>query len=108
MFFVGAGKEDPEKRFLCTILCMDIDESSLIIAATFLLVTCQQLAKTADETQSSNRWLMWVERQRKDPNLPKVSSRITCEGVQCGGLFRRLLFEGTQKTAIKVQWLEER
>lgn len=47
MFFVGAGKEDPEKRFPLHHPCMDIDESSLIIAATFLLETCQQLAKTA-------------------------------------------------------------
>jgi len=47
MFFVGAGKEDPKKRFPLHHPCMDIDESSLIIAATFLLETCQQLAKSA-------------------------------------------------------------
>lgn len=47
MFFVGAGKEDPEKRFPLHHPCMDIDESSLVIAAAFLLETCQQLAKTA-------------------------------------------------------------
>lgn len=47
MFFVGAGKEDLEKRFPLHHPCMDIDESSLIIAAVFLLETCQQLAKPA-------------------------------------------------------------
>lgn len=46
MFFVGAGKEDPEKRFPLHHPCMDIDESCLVIAAGFLLETCQQLAKS--------------------------------------------------------------
>ena len=47
MFFVGAGKEAPEKRFPLHHPCMDIDESSLIIAAAFLLEICQKLAKSA-------------------------------------------------------------
>ncbi len=47
MFFVGAGKEVPETRFPLHHPCMDIDESSLVIAAAFLLETCQQLAKPA-------------------------------------------------------------
>jgi len=46
MFFVGAGKEDPEKRFPLHHPGFDIDESSLIVAASLLLETCQQLAKT--------------------------------------------------------------
>ena len=46
MFFVGAGKEEPEKRFPLHHPCMDIDENSLIVAASFLLETCQQLAKS--------------------------------------------------------------
>ena len=47
MFFVGAGKEDPDKRYPLHHPGFDIDESSLIIAATLLLETCQQLAKSA-------------------------------------------------------------
>ena len=47
MFFVGAGKEAPEKRFPLHHPCMDIVESSLIIAAAFLLEICQKLAKSA-------------------------------------------------------------
>jgi amidohydrolase len=46
MFFVGAGKEDLEKRFPLHHPGFDIDESSLIVAASLLLETCQQLAKT--------------------------------------------------------------
>lgn len=46
MFFVGAGKEDPEKRFPLHHPGFDIDESSLIVAASLLLEICQQLAIT--------------------------------------------------------------
>jgi amidohydrolase len=46
MFFVGAGKEDLEKRFPLHHPGFVIDESSLIVAASLLLETCQQLAKT--------------------------------------------------------------
>lgn len=44
MFFVGAGKTDPKERFPLHHPCFDIDESSLVLAAAFLLETCQQLA----------------------------------------------------------------
>lgn len=47
IFFVGAGKENPEKRFPLHHPCMDIDEISLINAAALLLETCQQLAASA-------------------------------------------------------------
>ncbi len=47
MFFVGAGKKEPEKRFPLHHPCMDIDESSLIIAAALLVETCEQLAASA-------------------------------------------------------------
>ena len=50
MFFVGAGKGDPEKRFPLHHPCMDIDERSLVIGAALMLETCQQLAKKLDET----------------------------------------------------------
>ncbi len=46
MFFVGAGPEDPEKRFALHHPRFDIDEKSLVTAATLLLETCTQLAKT--------------------------------------------------------------
>jgi amidohydrolase len=46
MFFVGAGKEDPEKRFPLHHPGFDIDESSLIVAASLLLETCQELSKS--------------------------------------------------------------
>lgn len=46
MLFVGAGKEEPEKRFALHHPCFDIDERSLIIAAALLLETCQNLALT--------------------------------------------------------------
>ena len=44
MLFVGAGKEDPATRFPLHHPCFDIDETSLINAASLLLETCQQLA----------------------------------------------------------------
>jgi len=47
IFFVGAGKKEPEKRFPLHHPGFDIDESSLIIAASLLLETCQQLAQSA-------------------------------------------------------------
>ena len=47
MFFVGAGKKELEKRFPLHHPCMDIDESSLIIAAALLVETCEQLAASA-------------------------------------------------------------
>lgn len=47
MFFVGAGKEDPEKRYALHHPCFDIDESSLIIAAALIVETSQQLAEQA-------------------------------------------------------------
>lgn len=46
MFFIGAGKEDPETRFPLHHPRFDIDESSLVTAATLLLETCKQLATT--------------------------------------------------------------
>lgn len=46
MFFVGAGKEDQDKRYPLHHPGFDIDENSLIVAASLLLETCQQLAKT--------------------------------------------------------------
>lgn len=49
MFFVGAGKDDPEKRVPLHHPCFDIDENSLITAATLLLETCQQLANHPNE-----------------------------------------------------------
>ena len=48
LFFVGAGPEDSEKRHALHHPCFDIDESSLINAATLLVETCQQLA-TSEE-----------------------------------------------------------
>ncbi len=47
MFFVGAGKEDAEKRFPLHHPSFDFDEGSLINAAALLVETCQQLAKAA-------------------------------------------------------------
>ena len=47
MLFVGAGKEGSQNRFPLHHPCMDIDESSLVLAASLLLETCQQLAATA-------------------------------------------------------------
>ena len=47
IFFVGAGKEEPAKRFPLHHPGFDIDESSLVTAASLLLETCQQLAKSA-------------------------------------------------------------
>ncbi len=46
MFFIGAGKDDPESRFPLHHPRFDIDESSLVTAATLLLETCKQLANT--------------------------------------------------------------
>lgn len=48
MFFVGAGPEDPEKRFALHHPCFNIDETSLINAAALLVETCQQLATCAE------------------------------------------------------------
>lgn len=48
IFFVGAGKDDPEKRFPLHHPCMDINESGLINAAALLVETCQQLATSAE------------------------------------------------------------
>ena len=47
LFFVGGGPKDPKKRFALHHPCFDIDESSLITAASLLLETCQQLATPA-------------------------------------------------------------
>ena len=42
----------------------------------------------------------------KTQTCQKLVQELRAEGVQCGGFVSPALFEGTQKTAIKVQWLE--